>query len=458
MDLIKQYVEQNKDKFLEELFSLIRIPSISAEEAHKKDMWRVQEFWRDMLLNLGVDKAVIYETEGHPITYAEKIIDPKLPTVLVYGHADVMPVDPIDQWDSDPFEPVIKDGKIYARGADDDKGQSMIQAKAFETVLKLNLLRVNVKFVIEGEEELASASLAKWMEEHKDMLKTDIILVSDTSMLAKDIPSITTGIRGLSYIEVTVKGPNRDLHSGLFGGAVANPANILAKMIGSLHDDKGRITIPGFYDDVMEISQEERRKLNMAPFDEEQYRKSLDVEELFGEEGYTVIERLGIRPTLDVNGIWGGYTGEGAKTVIPAKASAKISMRLVPNQDSHKISQLFVEHFRKIAPKSVKVDVKVLHGGEPYVCPIDLPGYKAAEKAYADVFGKEPVPFRSGGSIPIIATFEKIIGAKTILMGFGLEEDRIHAPNENFPLELFYKGIETVARFYIHFADIMGVK
>ena len=457
MDQIKQYIEQNKDRFLEELFDLIRIPSISAEESHKQDMWRVQEYWRDMLLAMGVDKAEIYKTDGHPITYAEKIIDPKLPTVLVYGHADVMPVDPLDLWESDPFEPVIRDGKIYARGADDDKGQSMIQAKAFETILKLGLLRVNVKFVIEGEEEIGSASLAKWMEEHKDMLKADIILVSDTGMLAKDVPSITTGLRGLSYVEVTVQGPNRDLHSGLFGGAVANPANILAKMIGSLHDENGRITIPGFYDDVLEATEEERRKLNKAPFDEEEFRKSLGVEELWGEKGYTVIERLGIRPTLDVNGIWGGYTGEGAKTIIPAKAHAKISMRLVPNQSSEKISRLFEEHFRSIAPKSVKVDVKVLHGGEPYVCPIDLPAYKAAEKAYAGVFGREPVPVRSGGSIPIISTFEKILGVKTILMGFGLEEDRIHAPNENFPVDLFYKGIETVANFYLHYADIMGV-
>ncbi len=457
MEKIKQYIEENKDRFLNELFDLIRIPSISAEESHKQDMWRVQEYWRDMLLQIGVDRAEIYKTDGHPITYAEKIIDPKLPTVLVYGHADVMPVDPLDLWETDPFEPVIRDGKIYARGADDDKGQSMIQAKAFETILKLGLLRVNVKFVIEGEEEIGSASLAKWMDQHKDMLKADIILVSDTGMLAKDVPSITTGLRGLSYVEVTVQGPNRDLHSGLFGGAVANPANILAKMIGSLHDENGRITIPGFYDDVLEATEEERRKLNKAPFDEEEFRKALGVDELWGEKGYTVIERLGIRPTLDVNGIWGGYTGEGAKTIIPAKAHAKISMRLVPNQSSEKISKLFEEHFRRIAPKSVKVDVKVLHGGEPYVCPIDLPAYRAAEKAYAAVFGKEPVPVRSGGSIPIISTFEKILGTKTILMGFGLEEDRIHAPNENFPVDLFYKGIETVANFYLHYADIMGV-
>ena len=457
MDKIKQYIEDNKDRFIQELFELIRIPSISAEEKHKQDMWKVQEFWRDMLLILGVDRAEIYKTEGNPITYAEKIIDPSLPTVLVYGHADVMPVDPLELWETDPFEPVILGGKIFARGADDDKGQSMIQAKAFETVLNLGLLRTNVKFVIEGEEEIGSASLAKWMEEHKDMLKADIILVSDTGMLAKDVPSITVGLRGLSYVEVTVQGPNRDLHSGLFGGAVANPANILSKMIASLHDENGRINIPGFYDDVLEATEQERAKLNRAPFDEDEFRKSLGVDELWGEEGYTVIERLGIRPTLDVNGIWGGYTDHGAKTIIPAKAHAKISMRLVPNQSSEKISKLFQEHFRRIAPRSVKVDVKVLHGGEPYVCPIDMPAYKAAEKAYADVFGREPVPVRSGGSIPIISTFEKILGVKAILMGFGLEQDRIHAPNENFPVELFYKGIETVARFYLHFANVMGV-
>ncbi len=456
MDQIKQYIEQNKQRFLDELFDLIRIPSISAEEEHKQDMWRVQEYWRDMLLKMGVDKAEIHKTEGHPLTYAEKIIDPKLPTILVYGHADVMPVDPLDLWKSDPFEPVIRDGKIYARGADDDKGQSMIQAKAFETVLKLGLLNVNVKFVIEGEEEIGSASLAKWMEQHKDMLKADYILVSDTDMIAKDIPSITVGLRGLSYVEVKVTGPNRDLHSGLFGGTVANPANILAKMIAQLHDEKNRINIPGFYDDVLEYPEEIRKKINQAPFDEEQFKKSLGVEELWGEEGYTPIERIGIRPTLDVNGMWSGYTGEGAKTIIPSTAHAKISMRLVPNQSSEKITKLFVEHFKKIAPKSVKVDIKVLHGGEPYVCPVDLPAYKAAELAYTEVFGREPIPQYSGGSIPIISTFEKILGIKSILMGFGLEEDRIHAPNENFPLELFYKGIETVAKFYINFDKIIN--
>ncbi len=455
MNEIKQYIEQNKEKFLEDLFELIRIPSISSDPAHKQDMYRVQEKWKELLLKAGVDKAEIYETEGNPVLYAEKIIDPSLPTVMVYGHADVMPVDPLDLWKSEPFEPVIRDGKIYARGADDDKGQSMIQAKAFETLVKTGNLPVNVKFIIEGEEEIGSVSLPKFLEEHKDMLKADVILVSDTGMIAKDIPSITVGLRGLSYFQIEVTGPNRDLHSGLFGGAVANPANILSKMIASMHDENNRITIPGFYDDVLEASEEERKLMNEAPFDEEEYKKALGVDELWGEKGYTTIERTGIRPTLDVNGMWSGYTGEGAKTIIPSKAYAKISCRLVPNQSSEKINKLFEDYIRSIAPKSVKVKVEPLHGGEPYVCPIDLPAYRAAEKAYQDVFGRRPIPVRSGGSIPIISTFEKVLGIKSVLMGFGLEEDAIHAPNENFPLELFYKGIETVTNFYLHFAEEM---
>lgn len=455
MNEIKQYIEQNKEKFLEDLFELIRIPSISSDPAHKQDMYRVQEKWKELLLKAGVDKAEIYETEGNPVLYAEKIIDPSLPTVMVYGHADVMPVDPLDLWKSEPFEPVIRDGKIYARGADDDKGQSMIQAKAFETLVKTGNLPVNVKFIIEGEEEIGSVSLPKFLEEHKDMLKADVILVSDTGMIAKDIPSITVGLRGLSYFQIEVTGPNRDLHSGLFGGAVANPANILAKMIASMHDENNHITIPGFYDDVLEASEEERKLMNEAPFDEEEYKKALGVDELWGEKGYTTIERTGIRPTLDVNGMWSGYTGEGAKTIIPSKAYAKISCRLVPNQSSEKINKLFEDYIRSIAPKSVKVKVEPLHGGEPYVCPIDLPAYRAAEKAYQDVFGRRPIPVRSGGSIPIISTFEKVLGIKSVLMGFGLEEDAIHAPNENFPLELFYKGIETVTNFYLHFAEEM---
>ena len=455
MSDIKNYIEKNKDRFLNELFDLIRIPSISSDPAHKEDMYKVQEYWKKILLEAGADKAEIYETTGHPVCYGEKIIDPNLPTVLVYGHADVMPVDPLDLWESDPFEPVIRDGKIYARGADDDKGQSFIQAKAFETLVKTNNLPVNVKFIIEGEEEIGSAALTKFMEEHKDLLKADVILVSDTSMIAKDVPSITVGLRGLSYVEVEITGPNRDLHSGLFGGAVDNPANVLAKMIASLKDENNRITIPGFYDDVLEVSEEERKAMNQAPFDIEEYKKAIGVEELAGEAGYTTIERTGIRPTLDVNGMWSGYTGEGAKTIIPSKAYAKISMRLVPNQNSHKIAELFKQHFLNIAPKTVKVDVKVLHGGEPYVSPIDMPAYRAAEKAFETVFGKKPIPVRSGGSIPIIPTFEKILGIKSILMGFGLEEDAIHSPNENFPLELFYKGIETVIEFYLNFAKEM---
>ncbi len=453
MEKIKKYIEENKQRFLDELFDLIRIPSISSDPAHKEDMYKVQEYWKDILLKAGVDKVEIFETKGHPITYAEKIINPDLPTVLVYGHADVMPVDPLDLWETEPFEPVIKDGKIYARGADDDKGQSFIHAKAFETLVKTGTLPVNVKFIIEGEEEIGSASLLDFMKEHKDLLKADIILVSDTGMIAKDIPSITVGLRGLSFVEVEVTGPNRDLHSGIFGGAVDNPANVLAEMIAKLKDEKKKITIPGFYDDVIELSEEERKAINQAPFDEEEYKKAIGVEELAGEEGYTTIERTGIRPSLDVNGMWSGYTGEGAKTIIPSKAHAKISMRLVPNQSSEKISKLFTDYFKKIAPKTVKVDVKVLHGGEPYVSPIDMPAYRAADKAYEKVFGRKPVPVFSGGSIPIISAFDRILGIKSILMGFGLEEDAIHSPNENFPLELFYKGIETVIEFYFNFAE-----
>ncbi len=452
MQTISEYLSSNKERFLNELFDLIRIPSISASEEHKKDMYKVQEFWKEILIKAGADKAQIYEIPGHhPLCYAEKIIDPKLPTILVYGHADVMPVDPIELWESDPFEPIIKDGKIYARGADDDKGQSFIQAKAFETLVKTGNLPCNVKFIIEGEEEIGSAGLMKFMEQNKEMLKADIILVSDTSMLAKDIPSITVGLRGLSYVEVELTGPNRDLHSGIFGGAVDNPANVLAEMIAKLKDAKKRITIPGFYEDVIEVSAEERKALNSAPFNEEEYKKSIGVKALAGEEGYTVIERTGIRPTLDVNGIWSGYTGEGAKTIIPSKAYAKISMRLVPNQNSEKIAKLFSDYFKSIAPPTVDVKIKILHGGEPYISPIDMPAYKAAEKAYEKVFGKKPIPVRSGGSIPIIPAFEKYLGIKSILMGFGLEEDAIHSPNENFPLELFYKGIETIIEFYLNF-------
>jgi acetylornithine deacetylase/succinyl-diaminopimelate desuccinylase-like protein len=455
MDDIKNYIHQNEERFLEELFGLIRIPSISSEAAHKEDMLKAAEYWKATLLKAGAGKAEIIPTEGNPVVYGEKIIDPAKPTVLVYAHYDVMPVDPVELWHSPPFEPQVRDGKIFARGADDDKGQSFMQAKAFEYLVRSNTLPCNVKFMIEGEEEVGSANLGKFCDDYKHMLKADIILVSDTSMIAPDIPSITSGLRGLSYMEVEVTGPNKDLHSGLFGGAVANPANILVDMIASLKDDKQRITIPGFYDDVIEISMEERKKMARAPFNLEAYKQALDIDEICGEEGYTTPERTGIRPTLDINGIWGGYTGEGAKTVIPAKAYAKISMRLVPNQDNKKISKLFEEHFKAIAPPYVKVRVTELHGGQGYVSPTDMPAYLAAEKAYEKSFGKMPVPVRSGGSIPIISTFEDKLGIKSILMGFGLESDAIHSPNENFPLNQFFKGIETIVYFYGFFAEEM---
>ena len=385
----------------------------------------------------------------------EKIIDPKAPTVMVYAHMDVMPVDPIEKWNTNPFEPVVKDGKIWARGADDDKGQSFMHAKAFEYLVKSGKLDCNVKFLIEGEEEIGSPHLPKFCKKHKKMLQADIILVSDTSMIAPDVPSITTGLRGLAYWQVEVTGPNVDLHSGIFGGAVANPINVLSKMIAQTMDDNGKILIPGFYDDVVEVSDEERTKLAKAPFSLKDYKKSLEVKEVFGEKGFSTNERTGIRPTFDVCGIWGGYTGEGAKTVLPSKAYAKISTRLVPNQNYLKIAKMFVDYFNSIAPKSVNVEVDYLHGGPSYVCPIDLPAYKAAEKAFKDVYGKDPVPVRSGGSIPIISTFEEVLGIKSILMGFGLGSDAIHSPNENFPLEQFYNGIRTIPLFYKYFAEEM---
>ena len=456
MKKINQYVETHKQRFLDELFELIRIPSISSIAEHKPDMYRAAEKWKEMLLAAGADKAEIFETEGNPVTYGEKIIDKNAPTVLVYAHMDVMPVDPLEQWNTKPFEPVIKDGKIWARGADDDKGQSFMHAKAFEYLVQSGELKCNVKFLIEGEEEIGSPNLPKFCEEHKEMLDADIILVSDTSMIARNVPSITTGLRGLAYWQVEVTGPNADLHSGIFGGAVANPINVLSKMIAQTLDDNGRITIPGFYDDVLEVSKEERALMAKAPFDLEKYKKSLDIKEVFGEEGFSTNERTGIRPTFDVCGIWGGYTGEGAKTVLPSKAYAKISCRLVPNQDHEKIAELFVKYFKSIAPDTVKVKVESLHGGPSYVCPIDIPGYRAAEKAYTDVYDKKPVPVRSGGSIPIIATFEEILGIKSVLMGFGLESDAIHSPNENFPLEQLYNGIRTIPLFYKYFAEEMG--
>ncbi|HZL09249.1 MAG TPA: dipeptidase [Prolixibacteraceae bacterium] len=455
MKHIEKYIEENKDRFLEELFGLIRIQSISSIVANKPEMYKAAEYWKQILLNAGADKAEIFETDGNPVTYAEKIIDPAKPTVLVYAHMDVMPVDPLNLWDSPPFDPEIRDGKIWARGADDDKGQSFMHAKAFELMVHTNTLPCNVKFMIEGEEEIGSPNLGKWCEQNKEMLKADIILVSDTSMIARDVPSITTGLRGLAYWQVEVTGPNRDLHSGMFGGAVANPINALTKMIAQMTDDKGRITIPGFYDDVIEIAAEERAMLAKAPFSLEDFKKAIEVEEVSGEEGYSTKERTGIRPSFDVCGIWGGYMGEGAKTVMPSKAFAKISTRLVPAQDHTIIAILFKEYFESIAPKGIKVEVTSLHGGQAYGCPIDVPAYQAAEKAYFDVYGKRPVPVRSGGSIPIISTFEKVLGIKTILMGFGLESDALHSPNENFPLEQFFNGIRTIPLFYKYFAEIV---
>lgn len=455
MEQIKKYVADNQARFLEELFGLLRIPSISSESAHKPDMIRAAEYWRDAVLKAGADRAEIMPTDGNPVMYAEKIIDPKLPTILVYGHYDVMPVDPIEEWRTKPFEPVIKDGKIWARGADDDKGQAFMHAKAFELMVKTGTLPCNVKFMIEGEEEIGSGSLTKWLDTHKELVKADVILVSDTGMLAEDVPSVTIGLRGLCYVEVEVTGPNRDLHSGLYGGAVANPINVLAKMIGQLIDEQGHITIPGFYDDVQEVSKADRDAMAKAPFNLDEYKKALDIADVQGEAGYTTMERTGIRPTCDVNGIWGGYTGEGAKTVIPSKATAKISMRLVPNQDYHKIGQLFEKYFKSLAPKGVKVKVTMHHGGTGYVAPTDTVAYKAAHRAVAEMLGKEPVPFRSGGSIPIISTFEEKLGIKSILLGFGLESDAIHSPNENYPVEQYLRGIRTIPLFYRYFAEGM---
>ena len=448
------YIETNKERFVEELFDLLRIPSISAQPSlHKEDMVRCAEWLAASLVKAGADTVQVMPTNGNPVVYAEKIVNPEARTVLVYGHYDVMPVDPREEWKTEPFEPVIKDGRIWGRGADDDKGQLFMHAKAFEAMCATDSLPCNVKFMLEGEEEIGSANLYDFCRENKELLAADIILVSDTSMISMDTPSITCGLRGLTYMEVEVTGPNKDLHSGLFGGAVANPANVLTRLVSSLVDDKGRVTIPGFYDDVRELTPAEREAFNQAPFNMDDYKRALDIDEVEGEDGYTTIERTGVRPSLDVNGIWGGYTGEGTKTVIPSKASAKISMRLVPNQDFNKIGELFKAHFEAIAPKSVKVDVRFLHGGAPYVAPTDMAAYKAAEKAIVDTFGKKPLPFYSGGSIPIISGFEQILGVKSLLIGFGLAEDAIHSPNESFGLNQFYKGVETIPLFYKYFAE-----
>lgn len=453
MEKARNYIESNKERFLNELFDLLRIPSVSAQSEHKPDMKTCAEWLAAALVKAGADHAEVMPTEGNPVVFAERIIDPKAKTVMVYGHYDVMPVDPVEEWHTAPFEPEIRDGRIWCRGADDDKGQLFMHAKAFEAMCATDTLPCNVKFLLEGEEEIGSPSLYKFCADNKEMLQADIILVSDTSMISMETPSITVGLRGLTYMEVEVTGPDKDLHSGLFGGAVANPANVLTRLVASLIDERGHVTIPGFYDDVRVLSAEERRAFNEAPFDEEAYKKSLDIDEVAGEEGFTTIERTGIRPSLDVNGIWGGYIEEGTKTVIPSKASAKISMRLVPDQDYKKIGELFERHFRAIAPKSVKVEVKFLHGGIPYVAPTDMPAYKAAEKAIVATFGKTPIPFYSGGSIPIISGFEQILGIKSLLIGFGLAEDAIHSPNESYGLNQFYKGLETIPLFYKYFAE-----
>ncbi|MCZ8021907.1 MAG: dipeptidase [Cyclobacteriaceae bacterium] len=450
--MVKEYIAQHQERFLQELFDLLRIPSVSADSKFKTDVRKAAEYVKVKLLEAGATKVELVETKGHPIVFGEKIIDPALPTVLVYGHYDVQPADPLHLWTSPAFEPVVKDGKIYARGACDDKGQFYMHIKAFEIMNKQNTLPCNVKFMIEGEEEVGSDNLPIFVKEYKEKLKADIILISDTSLISLEHPSITVGLRGLSYLEVEVTGPNRDLHSGVYGGAVANPINVLAQMIASLHDENGKVNIPGFYDAVVNPTEEEREALNKAPFNLEHYKKDLDIADVKGEKGYTTIERTGIRPTLDVNGIWGGYTGEGAKTVLPSKASAKISMRLVPNQDSATITELFTKHFQAIAPSSVKVKVTPHHGGQPAVTSTTSKAYLAAEKAFEEVWGKKPIPTRDGGSIPIVSLFKKELGLETVLMGFGLDSDAIHSPNEHYGIKNFTIGIETIVAFYKHFA------
>ena len=451
---IKTYIEENKQRFLDELFDLLRIPSVSADSKFAGDVRKTAEFVKASLVTAGVDMAEICETAGHPIVYAEKIIDASLPTVLIYGHYDVQPADPYELWDSPPFEPVIKDDKIYARGACDDKGQMYMHVKSFETMMKTDTLACNVKFMIEGEEEVGSDNLGIFVAENKEKLKADVILISDTSMIANDVPSITVGLRGLSYVEVEGVGPNRDLHSGVYGGAIDNPINTLCEMIASMKDENNRITIPGFYDKVEVLSDADRAAINEAPFDLEEYKKDLDVAGVRGEEGYTTLERTGIRPTIDVNGIWGGYTGEGAKTVLASKATAKISMRLVPHQDSDEITELFTKHFESIAPKSVKVKVTPHHGGQPAVTPTDSLAYSAASAAFVEAWGKSPIPTRDGGSIPIVSLFKDELGLDTVLLGFGLDSDAIHSPNEHYGIFNYMKGIETITLFHKHFAEM----
>jgi len=449
--MIKQYIQSNQDRFLSELFDLLRIPSVSADSQRKADVRRAADYVQQKLKEAGADKVELYETKGHPIVYGEKVVNAAFPTVLVYGHYDVQPADPLPLWDSPPFEPVVKDGNIYARGACDDKGQVFMHIKAFEAMMKLKLLSCNVKFMIEGEEEVGSDNLEIFVKQNKVRLKADVILISDTSLLSLEHPSITVGLRGLSYMEVEVTGPNRDLHSGVYGGAVANPVNVLSKMISSLHDENGRITIPGFYDKVVALSPADREALSKEPFDLEVYKKELGIDEVQGEKGYSTIERTGVRPTLDVNGMWGGYTGEGAKTVLPSKATAKISMRLVPNQSSKEITELFTKRIKSIAPKSVKIKVTAHHGGEPAVTSTISPAYKAASDAFAEVWGKEPIPTREGGSIPIVSLFKQELGLDSVLMGFGLNSDAIHSPNEHYGIKNFLLGIETIVAFYKYF-------
>lgn len=454
MQTWKDYQEKNKDRFLEELLELLRIPSISAKTENKQDLVKCAEAVKQRLLDAGADKVELYPTDGHPVVVGEKIIDPAKPTVLVYGHYDVQPPEPLELWHSGPFEPVIKDGKIFARGSCDDKGQFYMHIKAFETMMQTNTMQTNVKFIIEGEEEVGSPNLGKFVAQNKELLKADVILISDTAMISLQNPSIDIGVRGLSYIEVEVTGANRDLHSGVYGGAVANPITILAKMISTCHDENNHVTIPGFYDDVVISTDEERKLMAAAPYDEAEYKKDLGVKELWGEKGFVTNERTGIRPTIELNGIWGGYQGEGAKTVLPSKATAKISARLVPNQSSVKITEKLLEYFRKIAPAGVTVNAFEHHGGEPYMTPIDSKAYQAAAKAMETTFGKKPIPVRGGGSIPICALFEKELGIKVVFLGFGLDSDNLHSPNEKFDLANFYKGIETIPYFHKYFAEM----
>ena len=454
---MNNYIEKHRDRFLNELLDLLRIPSVSADSKFKPDMLKAAEYVKARILEAGADRAEIYETPGHPVVYAEKIIDVNLPTILIYGHYDVQPADPYELWNSPPFEPVIKNDRIYARGACDDKGQFYMHIKALEIMLATDSLTCNVKMMIEGEEEIGSSNLENFVKAHKEMLKCDTILISDTSIIANDVPSIETGLRGLTYVEVEVVGANRDLHSGVYGGGVANPINVLCEMIASLKDENGHITIPGFYDNVEELTTAERDALNAAPFDLEEYKKDLHIDDVAGEKGYSTIERTSVRPTLDVNGIWGGYIGEGAKTVLPSKASAKISMRLVPNQTDQEICALFTKHFESIAPASVKVKVMPHHGGLPYVTPTDSVEYEAAALAMEESFGKKPIPTRGGGSIPIVALFEQELGRKSILMGFGLDIDALHSPNESYGLFNYYKGIETIPLFFKHYARLRKI-